>query len=72
MKKPANPVLDGPLWTVVLLAIFAAVLGVIAYVPTWHGSTRALLRLSFWTVGCLTVIIIPLATRTREQRRNGG
>jgi hypothetical protein len=71
MKKPMKPILDGPLWTVVLLVILAVALGVIAYVPIWHGSSRSLLRMSFWTVAGLSVIILPLATRTRQQRRSG-
>ncbi len=68
MKKNAKPVLTGPVRTVVALALVALALGLIAYVPTWHGSTRTALRLSFWAVACLSVILIPLATRTRKER----
>lgn len=57
--------IDGPLRIVIVLVALALVLGIAAYVPTWHGNVKTLLRLSFWGVASLAVLIFPFVTRGR-------
>ncbi len=66
MKNATTAVLDGPLKIVLTLAVCSLGLGLLAYVPTWHGSNRSLLRIAFWAVAGLSVILIPLSVRPKK------
>ena len=57
---------EGPLRFEMKLVVLSFILGIAAYVPTWHGTAGTLLKLAFWSVACLSVLILPFVTKTRD------
>ena len=57
---------EGPLRFELKLVTVAFVLGLVAYIPTWHGTAGVLLKLGFWSSAILSVLVLPFVTKTRD------
>ena len=66
MYSTLRTIPEGPLRFELKLVATAFLLGIAAYIPTWHGTAGTLLKLAFWSTACLAVLVLPFVTKTRD------